>query len=370
MSYDIRVWTTKEYKEDADIPPQSEGNNWLLQVGQSSRVDAEDIPEEVAGSLPGIQYVIDLHLEPMSAPKTAFSLMNKTAKTLAMKYHGVIEDPQTDSITLPSGVKRYAALPKQKGDGKPYPEFRMHWMLPDDSPLIRGDGIDRLIEYFEKNLPEAMPRRYGLAEPLKYKIAENGKEHFIKFFKENKHDSVTWYPSKPLLFISVGVNDHYGFHMSCDSEDFSCHYFSIDIDHSVFSQPGWEAQLKKVWRDVSLILKPFFGAASIGYTWFDPDTGTDYCKPSDIQDLPQHTIGSWWWKGVPKRFLGQAIVVGEPYLSAWPEIKEFGTAEDGLCFVSTEVWKDEKDVADIIKNVPERLARKKSGYPEVFPFDK
>ena len=190
MSYDIRIWTTKEYKEDTDISPQSDGKNWLLQVGQSAKVDNEDIPEEVVGYLSGIQYVIDLHLEPAGAPKAAHTLLQKTAKILAKKYHGVIEDPQTDSLTLPSGVKRYAAPPKQTGDGKPRAELSMHWMLPNDSPLLKEGGINALVEYFSRNLPEAMPRRYGQFEPPKYKIEENGKEHFLNFYKEHKGEIV------------------------------------------------------------------------------------------------------------------------------------------------------------------------------------
>src|SRR5262245_33758673 len=125
MSYDIRVWGRK----NADLRvclPQERGwsedaagwmlvkRTWQIVVSAPSAVEGEDVPPEVAEALPGISTVVELQLQPISAPASARSSLRSTARAVAEALAGVIEDPQEDSLTLPRGTKRYPAARREK----------------------------------------------------------------------------------------------------------------------------------------------------------------------------------------------------------------------------------------------------------------
>jgi hypothetical protein len=131
---------------------------------------------------------------------------------------------------------------------------------------------------------------------------------------------------------------------------------------------------------VSHELRPFFGdVRTLGGRIA---RGRSFCFDGESE---VHPIASWFWRGVPPR-LGHAAVIGEPYLSIWPELRERVTCEEGLAFVTADSWRDGTDVADAIGGVPERLAighmplkntlfstsgaatERYEGYPSVFPF--
>jgi hypothetical protein len=99
------------------------------------------------------------------------------------------------------------------------------------------------------------------------------------------------------------------------------------------------------------------------------------------RDSEQHPVVSWWWKGIPKT-CGHAAVLGEPYLSLWPEFKEHAHYDDNLAFLSNDTWTEANEVSSRIGGVPNALSqqsqppepnlptapRPKAVYPRVWPF--
>ena len=93
--------------------------------------------------------------------------------------------------------------------------------------------------------------------------------------------------------------------------------------------------------------------------------------------------------GIPSQ-PGQALVLGEPYLNLWPQVKSKGKESKGIVFISTDDWTSGKDVSSIIGKVPHNIAqvnnnsyfKKLKGlftkesftqvneYPSKFPFKK
>jgi hypothetical protein len=82
-----------------------EGKTWQVVVWCPDRIEVEDVPPEVAAVLAGAAYVVNLSVEPITAPASARSLAWKTARAIAKATHGVVLDPQGGSVTTPAGVR-------------------------------------------------------------------------------------------------------------------------------------------------------------------------------------------------------------------------------------------------------------------------
>src|ERR1700743_634634 len=106
MSYDLQVWSVRAFDPSAlegadwlhpvDAQWIFEGKPWQISVSRSNRVLAEDIPEEVAGTLPGIHYLTDLSLEG-KATAEAMRMAQSTANKIEKALHGTVFDPQEDT---------------------------------------------------------------------------------------------------------------------------------------------------------------------------------------------------------------------------------------------------------------------------------
>ncbi len=118
MSYDIQIWSVEQVAPDGGLLSDenllTEGSgwvyrtkNWQVVIGQSYKVIDEDLPEGIDALLPGIQYVADIMLEPIHAPKTAHAKLTSISKKLAKTSRGVILDQQIGTFQTPAGLKRY-----------------------------------------------------------------------------------------------------------------------------------------------------------------------------------------------------------------------------------------------------------------------
>jgi hypothetical protein len=79
----------------------------LLTIENSAEVEVEDIPEQVMAALPGIAWLSSVNIEPIGAPSAVKREVKRALKALANDFGGAVEDPQTDSVTLPAGTKRF-----------------------------------------------------------------------------------------------------------------------------------------------------------------------------------------------------------------------------------------------------------------------
>src|SRR5688572_28298512 len=100
MSYDLQIWSVRPCNLREGIKPRK---TWQIVVNPSDKVLLEDVDEEILASIAGVSYLTELNLEG-KATKQACQLLHSTARKLAKQSHGVVFDPQTDRLTLPSGV--------------------------------------------------------------------------------------------------------------------------------------------------------------------------------------------------------------------------------------------------------------------------
>ncbi|MDQ0245133.1 hypothetical protein J2S09_002709 [Bacillus fengqiuensis] len=338
MSYDISIWSVNKTSFENEIFNQEsikqqnqgiifEGPNWQITIGNPQEVMEEDIPEEVVGQLPGIKYFTEIILEPLGAPKRAFQILKKISKILAQSSHGIIFD-ERGTISSPTSVKRLETI-KVKDD----PDcLQMTWWFMKDHTFIK-DGFKAFLEFIESTLPEALPRRYGIYEPPQFKLAEKGKEHFIQFLSEHIHEVIVWYPSKPFTYITIRIPPKIG----ATREGFRASYITMEFLEEVMNQPGWPTELKRFWLKASDQLQPFYGEMR----------------------KAKFSIGDMWWKGFPKK-LGNAAIIGKPYIDLWPEfIKEAKQTDSGLFYIEN-IKKDYLDLHSIISEVPEDLVQPKT----------
>jgi hypothetical protein len=334
MSYDLQVWSTRPVDAPAMLPvPEDwsvqgeswihERRGWQVNIGQSVKVLPEDLPAGIERTLPGIGYLTELNLSPISAPEPARKFLSRAAAAIAKATHGVIFDPQTDQLILPSGIKRFSPA----GASENASVLAMSWWFVE-GPVADGE-FGPLLDVLEATLPEALPRRYGSFEPPQHVYSETGRDHFIRFLADNlRGQIVVWYPSAPVTNVHLGLPENIG----ASKRGFRSARFALDVDVAALHQPGWPAALKRLWIDLSRVLRPFYG---------DVRTLAGYRRNRGrywvTRATQHHPVIAWWWCGLPPG-PAQAIVLGPPYRKLWTDFEKVAVEQDGLALVSTEDW--------------------------------
>lgn len=361
MSYDIRIWSSNPIDLQNSCPA-NEGwlienslahytkDGWQIIVTDSAKLETEDIPEEALTLIANLSYLTEVVLEPGQAPTQARAIMNEFVKSISCQLQGVIEDSQEGSFYLYdlSGVKHTSPAKKKKA--RRFSLLEMSWWF-NETPAEKKALLKQLIDYFESNLPEALPRRYGLYEPPQYKYLKAGKLQFIEFLDEN--DMVVWYPTKPVLGIHMSFIKQAGVIEIESKAQFQTNHFSIAFDLEILKQSGKKAHLEQVFKDVSKLFKPFYGEIRLLHHYIDG--GVMYYADSRSD---HHPVREGWWVGIPQH-LPQAIMVGEVYLNLWAGLKEKGEMIDSLCFVSLNDW-NKQNLESIIGDVPSEIAQLQS----------
>lgn len=384
MSYDIQVWSVNPidlsdfFSEDNSWKHEDpfwvkRTYNWQIVITPPVKVLDEDLPEGADAALPGIRYLVDINLEPISAPKSSFNLMTSIANKISKETKGIVFNQQTGSLITPRGVKRYT--PKKRDELFSY--IKLSWWFTE-GPLQTDAGIVEFVDLIESLIPEALPRRYGLFEPPQYLFKDEGKENFIQFLINNKHEGIIWYPNRPVIGVYVFCPDRWGI----IGKNFRARQITMSIESTAMMQDGWSTALKKFWKKASHIIEPFYGdvrtienAVRMGSTY------------GSGKDTGFHPVFGPWWTGIPKS-LGHAAVIGSPYIELWPKLIEKADIENNLAFASSDSWLSKKDIARIIGGVPKGIAQtkepkkivKRSGkgtlthiewnkeYPTIWPF--
>jgi hypothetical protein len=375
MSYDLEVWSVRELLDgpsDAEAKWRASAGGWALSsdgwqflIDRSCHIEPEDMPDEVARSLPGIQFVTRFYLEGDQSPRQIANAKN-IAKSIAKSIHGVVVDPQEDVLLLPSGIKRIT--PPKRDERFTSLTFTC-WFL-DDSPLASGDGPEALLNLVEKTLPELLPSRYGLSEPLQYKLKETGRKHLLEFLRAEFRNGLIWKPAKPFS-IHLGFPKPVG----ASWRSFRTNYVAVSVDASLLGQPGWQTELRLFWSELCALIQPIYG--DVRTLKGQPRNG--WYTPDDPQ-REEHPVRSWFWRGVPTD-LGVAVVLGRAYQLLWPDFMRTAIIKSGLAFLSTTDWTSEINLNHQLPPVPEgiasppsqnqqerNIARSELEYPSEWPF--
>ena len=367
MSYDLRIWTTQAPNladlrtEAAREEAQSRGG-WALHVGDAAAVEPEDVPAEISETLPGVAFVVDLALQPVSAPTAAQKALRKVAMAIAREAHGAIEDPQLGEVTLGKGVRRYTALPADDDASLLTMGF---WFA--SGPLIEPSGAPGLLDVLSSCLPEAMPARYGKFEPPANRLEAQGRDHLIAFMQQNWYDGGVYYPSAPVAHFHLSVPQPIG----AMAIGYRCGRLTLDVASGVLSQPGWHAAVVHLWRELVRFVQPFYSdvrhlshyTRARGRHWINART-------------ERHPVCSWWWSGIPVAGPVFAQALGDPYIERWPAFSAAAERIGPALAHAAPSWLPDAPALNIpappsaIRQVaPEYTpAGRDRQYPQVWPF--
>jgi hypothetical protein len=371
MSYDIRIYTISRpefigIRSISNIKINNEGfilplKNHQIVISRGTPIEYEDIPLQISKKLPGLKYLIECNLEPVTSNEKFIKEMIKVAKIIAKEGIGVIENPQTDEIFLPSGVKRVLKVEKAER----FSIIEISWWFNHDS-LLKNNNLKLLLETIEKFIPEALPRRYGEYEPPREIFTDI--TNFQEYFKDHIKNSIVWYPSKPVDYVSLGIPDFIG----PMSRGYRFGHFAISIDAAVLTMPGWTTTMVRFIKSMSQILDPFYGDVYILKNQIRSRT----VSGSDGK-TEQHPIASWWWNGIPRK-LGIGLVIGKPLLDYVKIEKPTFVLDNGCKILLNEPFSeiqstDVKIQDDILqpepKEKPKYIVYGFNGlYPELWPF--
>lgn len=379
MSYDLQVWSVSQAELPITLPEPElwreervvwvRGNRvWQVVVGPQHRVDFEDIPADVHAVLPGVQHMIELSLEPTVAPRSAYSLLRRTAILLASSAHGAVLDQQTASVTTPSGVQRYVRpKPSEVVD-----MLELSWFAMNNTIRARA-WFDWFVRLLERQLPEALPVRYGTHEPPQHRFRECGRDHFVDFLDNEHRDRnvriVVWYPKRPILHLGLSVGS------GASWQGWQSQRITMDVEAAVLEQPGWATTLQRLWRQVAHLCHAFYSDVRILRNHRLGGSTAD-----QIRDAEHHPVCSWWWAGIPSNG-GVAVALGEPYRSLWTEFRTAGESDGELTVLSGLDWTRHENVFDKIGGVPDGLVVQSPAYltdglgpnldrvyPRIWPF--
>ncbi len=351
MSYSLDIWSVHPVALPDALPQPDAWNRsgdawaraggaWQIVVEPSVKVEAEDIPEAVLPALPGIAFLTRLNLEPIAAPASAHTLIQRAARAMARHAFGVVYDPQASLLTAPSGVKRVAGLSNEAT----LSVISLNWWFLD-GPLLADDGVERLVGLLASLLPEALPRRYGLFEPPAFRYQEQGRDAFAHFLQQHLDAFVVWYPSRPVSSVAIEARPGNG----VEPRGFRACTFSIQVEAAACGLPGWEPALRRAWKALSLFIEPFYGDVRTLHGLVRSGGTVGYTGQSEL-----HPVTGAWWNGVPRR-LGHAVVLGPPYQDAWPAFRQHAEVSGNLWFASTPLWDDPADLSRFCGTAPRRL---------------
>lgn len=370
MSYDLRVWTVRrpdigQLATDPQSPPEDQvrlvGRTWQIVVTDPVTVEGEDVPVEVDEALPGIGFLTELNLEPIGAPSQAHTALRRIAKRIAAEAHGVIEDPQQDTLQFGAAVKRFTPL----GQDEDAALCVLSWWFIEGA-MTEPTGVRGLCKILERRLPEALPWRYGLYEPPQHRWDREGKDHFYQFFQEHGRSLVVWYPRPPIAHVHVSLPSSLG----PSTQGFRSAHLTMEVDAAALWQPGWETAVRATWRSLSEFVQPFYGDIRF-LRHYSRSRGRYWSNASS----EHHPIRSWWWAGLPGGTT-YGIVLGPPYTSIWSAFVSEADRLGELALRAAPQW----DLAAPALNVvPPPLAaqpptsepsdvQSRREYPSIWPF--
>jgi len=334
MSYDVQVWSVNRPDLPSCLPglpfwtPRGghwslERKHWQVLCGSPDRVLPEDVPPTISANLPGISFVTELILEPIGAPDSARKLLARAARSVARASHGLVFDRQADEITTPRGVRRLAVEPRSER----FALLELSWLFLGED-VFRSGTLRELLDTLGAHLPEAVPRRYGLYEPPQHLLAEEGREHLLSFLVENLDNHPVLYPHRPVLNLHLAcTRQHYPPRLG-----FRCNSIRLAVEATVTAQPGWQEGLRRLWRALCRLLRPFYSEVRTvdGYS----REGATYASDRKTE---VHPICDWFWRGVPRE-LGHAVAIGPPYVDLWPQALEHGQRSEGLVVLDVGSW--------------------------------
>src|SRR5215212_8869124 len=178
MSWDLEVFAP-DRPEPGERAEELDAHG--VSVDGPLEVEDEDLPEVVAGALLVCRWTVQISV-PAGATKGDVRRAERLARALAKESSGLVYDPQEDAIVWPRSVKRLrepVVSRDRDDDGR---TLELTWLVA--RRLDARDG-HALVDILQRDLPEALPRRFGGYEPPQGRLERDGAPAFAALWDED-----------------------------------------------------------------------------------------------------------------------------------------------------------------------------------------
>jgi len=297
MSYDLRVYASEELDREALVGllddcglavDEAQAGRDLLTVvrgvkraysftsGIPDRLEPEDVPEEVTALLLEARYLYEVMIEGSSPSEVAHAV--RFARKLAQASKGVVVNEQDGTIWSRGKMRVPPKVERGRID-----VVEMRWWVTDHTAAVAGAAA--WLEVARRHLPEALPRRWGVYEPLSEKADPDQPDDFAHYVAQ-ADGSVYFKASAPAI---EGHGAAFEYRRSLDS-------YSLTLHRSALDEEGWRDSAKRLFTDFADRAGAVLGTAEVirDMDWSGRSLGYEV----DTEHAPYLTTGGGW-AGLP-----------------------------------------------------------------------
>ena len=294
MSYDLRVYGARlappsELEEIAAaaglcISPTDKRpvrtvvrgvrERYSFTLAEGSQLEREDVPDEITALMLDASVLYDLGVEGSATAEIPHAI--RFARRLAAAVNGVVEDPQLGTYWTRGKLRRVEPVESKSAD-----TVELYWFAPIDS-VTRAPEI--WLSSARRWLPEALPRRFGVTEPLQSRLDRDGDQRFVKVQAEE--DSMVHFAGiRPCLGGSMygGVKDN----------EKEVAAYGLSVDAAALNDSRWRAAVREFFVGFAERIGAFAATADFGYSGVFLANLSPCGKWMGLQPYPV----SWAWFG-------------------------------------------------------------------------
>jgi hypothetical protein len=289
MSYDLLFYFPREPRS---LPLPKRGAKSSVVVGRPVAVEAEDVCEEIRHLMSGggFQLMVSCSgireddFEDLERIKTEINRDNAGVIVLDYQAGTVIIDGEERPLPQLTPARRSAVS-----------------IFFEDGPRFEAEQFEAFLGLVQHHIPKALPRRYGPDEPLQFKTAEQGLDHFKAQWRANP--GLAWQPDAPFIWVSTAIrNDCREFpngapRRSAFAREYRCSRITLIAEEELCGKPKLLGKARNFVAEAALLVNAFYA-----------EIRADYFQFNDR---------AWWWKGMP-RDPPLIAIVGPPYCALWP----------------------------------------------------
>lgn len=283
MSLDFTAYFASKPKR---LPKTSKGQAWILNVEEPARIEPEDVPLGVRALLGRCRWQVEIHLEG-ELPAAATDALRATIANLVTVSLGVV-DEQREIIVQEQGERPVPNI-------QPPPDQATGYSLQiffEGANEFTRDNMRRVLKVIEAEMPEALPHRYGLWEPLQHRWDNDGPAGFLELW--TRHEPPFWKGKSPVTDACCS------FDYRVRDLGFRSGRVAIDFRPGLATDPAKLLAALRLGQQLALATNAFYTAL----------------VPASVAQGP-------FWKGLaPAEHL--LLALGEPLLSLWPEFRRIG----------------------------------------------
>lgn len=347
MSYDLEAY----FKTcPQSVPGPITGPDWQIVVTGPLGIDQEDLYPEIEAVARNCAWLVQLNLEGNQSTE-AFAALGEVSQQLIQAEKAVVVDQQK-GVTETLRSRKVLKSSSSEVSAQPGVSISLFF---EDGVGFESKRFEAFYDLVEKHIPEALPRRYGPYEPMQFKLEEQGRDHFIKSWRDDPE--LLWRGSAPYGYVYLSIrNDRREFPdgiplQSHFRDRYRCSRIEIEASRKLLSNQKACDGVSVFLREAALLVGAFYAEVRLG-------------------ECP---VQAWWWLGLPKGPT-LATLIGPPYSDLWPDFTHAATRIGDAHFVHdalTEPGHPPDPPASLCE--PDIEEDKRTGvvrYAHEFPFDR